>query len=160
MAFATTVLNFSNVDCIFTQILKHLFKGIRDSKFNITQCDVFDKNGIQSLNTLKKFITTVMRSSFNADKISFKLLGALGNVSMLDILALSWNKIELYRHIFHHFNGIMNNLNQDANASVQLKIFNHVLSISSHNNKIISVELLKAFIQAYKCSISNTFYDF
>ena len=89
MAFATTVLNFSNVDCIFTQILKHLFKGIRDSKFNITQCDVFDKNGIQSLNTLKKFITTVMRSSFNADKISFKLLGALGNVSMLDILALS-----------------------------------------------------------------------
>ena len=54
----------------------------------------------------------------------------------------------------------MNNLNQDANASVQLKIFNHVLSISSHNNKIISVELLKAFIQAYKCSISNTFYDF
>ena len=133
-----------------TSNFKVLFKGIRDSTFNLVQWNVFDKNERESIVALEWLVTWLKINSFNPNKILIKQHGKFKNVKMWDFLALWGDKVDLYEINLMSFRDNLNPLNQNDDILSQIKILGYNLSISvPQTSQPITQDMINGFIHAY-----------
>ena len=134
-----------------TSKIKARFKGDRDSTFSLVQWDVFDMNERESIAALKWVVCGLTISSFNPNNIFFKQHGKFKNVKMWDFLALSGNKVDLYKFNLTSLRDNLNSLNQNNDILTQIKILGHNLGISvPQTDQPITQNMIKGYIHAYE----------
>ena len=108
-------------------------------------------NERESIAALKWVVCGLTISSFNPNKIFIKQHGKFKNVKMWDFLALSGNKVDLYKFNLWSFRDNLNSLNQNDDILSQIKILGHNLSISvPQTDQPITQNMINGFIHAYE----------